>query len=98
LLPPVTDLRTVSAAVAIAVASAADEHGLAEQLLTDPVRQITKRCGAPTNHVSESEIRLTNPLKPVDLVVATVGFDRLISRSRQGVGASASRSARFTLL
>jgi malate dehydrogenase (oxaloacetate-decarboxylating) len=40
LLPPVTDLRTVSAAVAIAVGSAADEHGLAEQPLTDPVRQI----------------------------------------------------------
>jgi len=40
LLPPVTDLQTVSAALAIAVASAADEHGLAEQPLTDPVRQI----------------------------------------------------------
>jgi malate dehydrogenase (oxaloacetate-decarboxylating) len=36
LLPPVTDLRTVSAAVAIAVAQAADEHGLAEQPLTNP--------------------------------------------------------------
>jgi len=40
LLPPVTDLRTVSAAVAIAVAQAADEHGLAEQPLTNPVKQI----------------------------------------------------------
>jgi malate dehydrogenase (oxaloacetate-decarboxylating) len=31
LLPPVMDLRTVSAAVGIAVAQAADEHGLASR-------------------------------------------------------------------
>jgi malic enzyme len=36
LLPPVTDLRTASAAVAIAVAQAAVKHGLAAQPLTDP--------------------------------------------------------------
>jgi malate dehydrogenase (oxaloacetate-decarboxylating) len=47
LLPPITDLRTVSAAVAIAVASAADEHGLAEQPLTDPVRQIHQAMWRP---------------------------------------------------
>jgi malic enzyme len=40
LLPPVTDLRTVSAAVAIAVPSAAVEEDLAQQPLTEPVKQI----------------------------------------------------------
>jgi malate dehydrogenase (oxaloacetate-decarboxylating) len=47
LLPPVTDLRTVSAAVAIAVAQAADEHGLAEQPLTDAVKQIHQAMWRP---------------------------------------------------
>jgi malate dehydrogenase (oxaloacetate-decarboxylating) len=47
LLPPVTDLRTVSAAVAIAVAQAAAEHGLAEQPLTDPVKQIHQAMWRP---------------------------------------------------
>jgi malate dehydrogenase (oxaloacetate-decarboxylating) len=47
LLPPVTDLRTVSAAVAIAVAQEADEHGLAEQPLTDPVKQIHQAMWRP---------------------------------------------------
>jgi malic enzyme len=35
LLLPVTDLRTVSAAIVIAVAQTADEQGLAEQPLTE---------------------------------------------------------------
>jgi malate dehydrogenase (oxaloacetate-decarboxylating) len=47
LLPPVTDLRTVSAAVAIAAAQAADEHGLAEQPLTNPVKQIHQAMWRP---------------------------------------------------
>jgi malate dehydrogenase (oxaloacetate-decarboxylating) len=47
LLPPLTDLRTVSAAVAIAVAQAADEHGLAEQPLTNPVKQIHQAMWRP---------------------------------------------------
>ncbi len=47
LLPPVTELRTVSAAVAIAVAQAADEHGLAERPLTDPVKQIHQAMWRP---------------------------------------------------
>jgi hypothetical protein len=47
LLPPVTDLRTVSAAVAIAVAQAADEHGLSEQPLTNPVKQIHEAMWRP---------------------------------------------------
>jgi malate dehydrogenase (oxaloacetate-decarboxylating) len=47
LLPPVTDLRTVSAAVAIAVAQAAEGQGLAEQPLTDPVEQIHQAMWRP---------------------------------------------------
>jgi malate dehydrogenase (oxaloacetate-decarboxylating) len=47
LLPPVTDLRTVSAAVAIAVAQAAEENGLTEQPLTDPVKQIHQAMWRP---------------------------------------------------
>jgi malate dehydrogenase (oxaloacetate-decarboxylating) len=43
----VIDLRTVSAAVGIAVAQAADEHGLAEQPLTNPVKQIHQAMWRP---------------------------------------------------
>ena len=61
LLPPVTDLQTVSAALAIAVASAADEHGLAEQPLTDPVRQIHQAMWRPEYpHSNRSESRSIN--------------------------------------
>jgi malate dehydrogenase (oxaloacetate-decarboxylating) len=47
LLPPVTDLRMISAAVAIAVARAADEQGLAQQPLTDPVQQVHRAMWRP---------------------------------------------------
>ena len=40
LLPPMDDLRTVSAAVAIAVATAAVEEGLARTDLHDPIQQV----------------------------------------------------------
>jgi malate dehydrogenase (oxaloacetate-decarboxylating) len=40
LLPPMTTLRTASAAVAIAVAKAADEEGLARVELTNPIQQV----------------------------------------------------------
>jgi malate dehydrogenase (oxaloacetate-decarboxylating) len=40
LLPPVENLRAVSAEVGIAVARAAEKEGLADRALTDPVRQI----------------------------------------------------------
>jgi malate dehydrogenase (oxaloacetate-decarboxylating) len=40
LLPPVRDLRPVSAAVAIAVAQAATEEGLARVTLDDPIQQV----------------------------------------------------------
>jgi malic enzyme len=47
-LLPVADLRTVSTAVAIAVAQAAVEHGLAAQPLTDPrAPNSPSKCGAP---------------------------------------------------
>jgi malate dehydrogenase (oxaloacetate-decarboxylating) len=47
LLPPVTNLRTVSAAVAIAVGQVAEEQGLAERPLTDPVKQIHQAMWRP---------------------------------------------------
>ena len=40
LLPPMTDLRTASAAVAIAVASTAADQGLAQVELHDPIQQV----------------------------------------------------------
>ena len=40
LLPPMTDLRAVSAAVAIAVATAAAKEGLAQAELSDPIQQV----------------------------------------------------------
>jgi malate dehydrogenase (oxaloacetate-decarboxylating) len=47
LLPPVTNLRAVSAAVAHAVASAAEQEGLADAPLTDPVQQIDDHMWRP---------------------------------------------------
>ena len=47
LLPPVTDLRMISAAVAIAVARAADVEGLAQKPLTDPVQQVLQAMWRP---------------------------------------------------
>jgi malate dehydrogenase (oxaloacetate-decarboxylating) len=47
LLPSVADLRAVSAAVAIAVASAAVEEGLAQQPLIDPVKQVHQAMWRP---------------------------------------------------
>jgi malate dehydrogenase (oxaloacetate-decarboxylating) len=40
LLPPMTDLRAISAAVAIAVAAAAAKEGLARAALDDPIQQV----------------------------------------------------------
>lgn len=40
LLPPMTALRTASAAVAVAVATVADEDGLARVELTNPIQQV----------------------------------------------------------
>jgi malate dehydrogenase (oxaloacetate-decarboxylating) len=40
LLPPVTNLRMVSAAVAVAVAQTAEKEGMAQVPLTDPVQQV----------------------------------------------------------
>jgi len=47
LLPPVTDLRTVSAAVAIAVAEAAVAEGLAQLPLDNPIQQIHQAMWRP---------------------------------------------------
>jgi malate dehydrogenase (oxaloacetate-decarboxylating) len=47
LLPPVTNLRTVSAAVAMAVARAAEKEGLAQVPLDDPVQQVHQAMWRP---------------------------------------------------
>ena len=47
LLPPVTDLRTVSAAVAIAVAQAAEKEGLAQEPLDNLVQQVHQAMWRP---------------------------------------------------
>jgi malate dehydrogenase (oxaloacetate-decarboxylating) len=47
LLPPVRDLRPVSAAVAIAVAKAAEQEGLARVPLDDPIQQVHQAMWRP---------------------------------------------------
>jgi malate dehydrogenase (oxaloacetate-decarboxylating) len=47
LLPPVTNLRTVSAAVAIAVAQAAEKEGLAQAPLDNLVQQVHQAMWRP---------------------------------------------------
>ncbi len=47
LLPPMEDLRAVSAAVAIAVASAAAEEGLAQVELSNPIQQVQDAMWRP---------------------------------------------------
>ena len=47
LLPPMTDLRTVSAAVAAAVATAAADDGLARTELTNPIQQVHEAMWRP---------------------------------------------------
>ncbi len=47
LLPPVTNLRTVSAAVAVAVIRAAEKEGLAQAPLDDPAQQVHEAMWRP---------------------------------------------------
>jgi malate dehydrogenase (oxaloacetate-decarboxylating) len=47
LLPPVTDLRRVSAEVAVAVALAAVEDGVAQVRVNDPVQQVHQAMWRP---------------------------------------------------
>jgi malate dehydrogenase (oxaloacetate-decarboxylating) len=47
LLPPVNNLRPISAAVALEVAHAAHEHGLARIPLTDPTQQVSQAMWRP---------------------------------------------------
>jgi len=47
LLPPVDNLRLVSASVAVAVARAAASEGLADTAVTDPIRQVTEAMWRP---------------------------------------------------
>jgi malate dehydrogenase (oxaloacetate-decarboxylating) len=53
LLPPVENLRAVSAAVGIAVALAAQKEGLAQASLTDPIQQIHQAMWRPAYPVIE---------------------------------------------
>ena len=49
LLPPITDLRMISTAVAITVARTADEQGLAQQpFVQTRWSRFAGRCGAPS--------------------------------------------------
>jgi malate dehydrogenase (oxaloacetate-decarboxylating) len=47
LLPPVDDLRQVSAAVGVAVAIAATEDGVAQKPVTDPIQQVHEAMWRP---------------------------------------------------
>jgi malate dehydrogenase (oxaloacetate-decarboxylating) len=47
LLPPVDDLRQVSAAVGVAVAVAATEEGVAQKPVTDPIQQVHEAMWRP---------------------------------------------------
>ncbi len=47
LLPPINDLRTVSAAVAIAVVKAAADEGLAQVPITNPIQQVLDAMWRP---------------------------------------------------
>jgi malate dehydrogenase (oxaloacetate-decarboxylating) len=60
LLPPVTDLRTVSAVVAIAVAQAAEKEGLAKEPLDNPVQHVHQAMWRPHFHRSKPS-RPNNP-------------------------------------
>ncbi len=53
LLPPIAELRTVSAAVAVAVAVAAVEQGLAQVPVDDPVRQVHQAMWQPVYPIIE---------------------------------------------
>jgi malate dehydrogenase (oxaloacetate-decarboxylating) len=54
LLPPVSDLRRVSAAVAMAVAKAAADEGLAQVEMTDPIAQVHAAMWQPDYPVIEA--------------------------------------------
>jgi malate dehydrogenase (oxaloacetate-decarboxylating) len=47
LLPPMTDLRRISASVAVAVALAAADEGLAQVPITDPIQQVHEAMWRP---------------------------------------------------
>ena len=53
MLPPVTSLRETSAAVAAAVARAAQAGGLAQTVLDDPAKQVAEAMWVPAYPVIE---------------------------------------------
>jgi hypothetical protein len=60
----VNEPRTVSAVVAIAVAQTADQQGLAEQPLADPVKRIHQAMGRPNAH--SDNVNLRTPVRSPD--------------------------------
>ena len=66
LLPPMTDLRTVSAAVAIAVAEAAAAEGLAQVPLDNPIQQIHQAMWRPGVPAAWRPSRSRRPFPPAD--------------------------------
>jgi hypothetical protein len=81
--PPLDATATWARQLYVLYVYAADHGALREAAETLPARD-----DSPCEQHAEAQ----------QSVVAGVGFDRLISRSRQRVGAAAGRSARFTLL
>jgi malate dehydrogenase (oxaloacetate-decarboxylating) len=62
LLPLVASLRAVSAAVAVAVARAAQAEGLAQATLDDPARQVTEAMWVPAYPAIEPRMNTTGSI------------------------------------
>jgi malate dehydrogenase (oxaloacetate-decarboxylating) len=71
-LPPVTSLRAVSAAVATAVARAAQAEGLAQARLDDPAKQVAEAMWPPAYPVIEPDTNFAGSIPPprLDLIAA----------------------------
>ena len=71
-LPPVTSLRAVSAAVATAVARAAQAEGLARARLDDPAKQVAEAMWLPVYPVIEPDTHSAGSIPPprLDLIAA----------------------------
>jgi malate dehydrogenase (oxaloacetate-decarboxylating) len=74
LLPPVTSLRDVSAAVAVAVARAAQAEGLAQTILEDPDKQVAEAMWVPAYPVIEPRINTAGSIsQPRRDLIASAG-------------------------
>ncbi len=74
LLPPVTSLRDVSAAVAVAVARAAQAEGLAQTMLDDPDKQVAEAMWVPAYPVIEPRMNTAGSIsQPRRDLIASAG-------------------------